>query len=324
MSLNPKVTIVIPIYNGSNYMKEAIDSALNQTYTNIEVLVINDGSNDSGKTDNIARSYGNKIKYYLKENGGASSALNLGIKNMSGDYFSWLSHDDVYDIKKIEKQINYLQEINDDSVILYSDYEIIDLNSQTIGRQKIKPIEEKRIIISLLKKRNIHGCTLLIPKKSFCDVGLFNEDLKTTSDYDMWFRLIQARYKFHYIPGYLVKSRQHNGQSSHTLKDIHFLEKNRLIIDTMNLFSNESIFLSYKYKKLACLRLAMGFKRECLNEAADYVNKLAQEDLNEINFMENLMCNCYLIWTQKFLNPSLKRFLKIYNRLKIRLNYGRS
>ena len=64
---NPLVSIVIPVYNGSNYMQEAIDSALAQTYENIEVIVVNDGSTDN--TDEIARSYGDKIKYFVKENG---------------------------------------------------------------------------------------------------------------------------------------------------------------------------------------------------------------------------------------------------------------
>ena len=83
---NPKVVVIMPVYNGSNYMREAIDSALNQTYKNVEVVVINDGSTDGGKTDAIAKSYGDKIKYFVKENGGVSSALNFGIKYIQDNY----------------------------------------------------------------------------------------------------------------------------------------------------------------------------------------------------------------------------------------------
>ena len=103
-AFNSLVSIVIPVYNGSNYLKEAIDSALAQTYSNIEVLVINDGSDDNNATHNIALSYGDKIKYYKKENGGVSSALNLGLTMMRGDYFSWLSHDDIYVEKKLRNK----------------------------------------------------------------------------------------------------------------------------------------------------------------------------------------------------------------------------
>ena len=97
----PLVSIIIPVYNGADYVAEAIDSALNQTYKNIEIIVVNDGSNDNGKTEKIVLSYGEKIRYFSKENGGVSSALNIGIANMKGEYFSWLSHDDMYLPSKI-------------------------------------------------------------------------------------------------------------------------------------------------------------------------------------------------------------------------------
>ena len=90
---NPKVSIIIPCYNGEKYLKNAIDSALSQSYENIEVIVVNDGSEDD--TEKIALEYGKKIRYFKKKNGGVSSALNLGIKEMEGEYFSWLSHDEL-------------------------------------------------------------------------------------------------------------------------------------------------------------------------------------------------------------------------------------
>ena len=83
--MRPKVSIVIPVFNGENYLHEAIDSALAQTYKNCEIIVVNDGSTDN--TEAIAKSYGNKIRYFRKENGGGSSALNLGIDNMEGEDF---------------------------------------------------------------------------------------------------------------------------------------------------------------------------------------------------------------------------------------------
>ena len=108
----PIVSIVIPAYNASNYLAKAIDSALAQTYPNVEIIVVNDGSKDDGATERIALSYGKKIRYLYKKNGGSSSALNLGIANMTGEWFSWLSHDDLYEPNKLEKQIAYIQKLD--------------------------------------------------------------------------------------------------------------------------------------------------------------------------------------------------------------------
>ena len=116
---NPLVSIIIPVYNGSNFLREAIFSALAQTYPNIEVIVINDGSNDNNKTDAIARSFGETIRYFYQENKGVASALNLGISQMRGDYFSWLSHDDIYLPEKIATQIKFLTSQLNKQIILY-------------------------------------------------------------------------------------------------------------------------------------------------------------------------------------------------------------
>src|SRR5688500_7147825 len=119
----PKVSIIIPVYNGANYLHEAIKSALAQTYQNLEVIVINDGSTDMGATEKIAQSFGDKIRYFHKENGGVASALNFGIQKMTGSYFSWLSHDDLYEKTKIEDQVHM-------AVSLQSDDNIIACNAR--------------------------------------------------------------------------------------------------------------------------------------------------------------------------------------------------
>ena len=79
---HPKISIVIPVYNGADFVAEAIDSALNQTYDNVEIIVVNDGSKDN--TEEVVKRYGDKVRYFAKPNGGVSSALNLGIAEMTG------------------------------------------------------------------------------------------------------------------------------------------------------------------------------------------------------------------------------------------------
>ena len=190
---NPLVTIIIPVYNGSNYVSEAIDSALAQTYKNIEIIVVNDGSNDNGKTEEIALSYGDKIRYFKKKNGGVSSALNLGIEKMEGEYFSWLSHDDKYEPQKIEKEIAVLSVLeNKETVVLCSD-RAIDKNSEIIPKRKEKVQFKNGDIISwneafkgLFNYGSYNGCALLIHKHVFETVGKFEEKFRYIQDLYMW------------------------------------------------------------------------------------------------------------------------------------------
>jgi glycosyltransferase involved in cell wall biosynthesis len=152
---SPLVSIVIPVYNGANYLREAIDSALMQTYGNIEIIVVNDGSTDGGQTEAIARSYGSEIHYLHKENGGVASALNLGIQHMQGQFFSWLSHDDVYYPQKIESQVRSLPE-GKEPVILFSDYELINDHSVFLREIHYRADKNKALIYSLLVGTHIN------------------------------------------------------------------------------------------------------------------------------------------------------------------------
>lgn len=199
-------------------MREAIDSALAQTYKNLEILVINDGSPDGGATDKIAKSYGDKIRYIAKENGGVSTVLNLALKEMKGEYFSWLSHDDVYYPEKIEEEINYLIE-NDligKKVILYSDYDLIDANGKLISKaiKDHKMLEEKPEYALL--RGTVNGITLLIPKIAFDECGNFDETLRCAQDYELWYRMMKKKYEYIHIPKILAQSRFHNKQVSNT------------------------------------------------------------------------------------------------------------
>lgn len=209
---NLKVSIIIPVYNGENYIKQAIDSALNQTYNNIEVIVVNDGSSDN--TDQICKSYGKKIKYIKKENGGVSSALNVGIKNMTGDYFSWLSHDDLYFPEKIEKQINYLKKIKKTNVILFSDYWCMGKNEKLFLNPTIidnKMVKEKPLYALL--RACVNGITMLIPKEAFTKCGYFDESLRCTQDYNLWWKMIK-KYDFIHMPELITKTRIHKNQDT--------------------------------------------------------------------------------------------------------------
>lgn len=208
----PKVSVVIPVYNGANYLRLAIESALAQTYGNIEIIVVNDGSTDDGATDRIAKSYGERIRYCRKPNGGVATALNRGLAEMTGDYFSWLSHDDEYYPLKIRRQVDRM--LNEPPrTVLYSDYDVIDENSNVLRTERIRHVSPDRFRLMLMISYPLHGCTALIPRRCLEEVGLFDERLRTTQDYDMWFRMAE-RCRFVHMPEILIRSRVHPEQGT--------------------------------------------------------------------------------------------------------------
>lgn len=235
MNYKPLVSIVIPVYNGSNYMAEAIDSALSQTYDKIEVIVVNDGSKDDGKSDEIAKSYGDKIRYFPKENGGSSSALNCGINNMQGQWFSWLSHDDLYYKDKVRDQVEYLNKLLDSGIaeedlwehMLFTATDFINGEGKLIKKSKfdaektlsdkIASFEGNEYLICEPTKYNFYGCGCLINKKAFDKVGGFDEKLRLINDLDMWYRLYAGGFKLHYMPEPLTIGRIHKGQISRSI-----------------------------------------------------------------------------------------------------------
>jgi glycosyltransferase involved in cell wall biosynthesis len=272
---NPQVSIVIPVYNGKDYLKQAIDSALEQTYQNTEILVINDGSTDNGETDRIAKSYGSKIRYFHKENGGVASALNLAIRKMQGDYFSWLSHDDLYTKDKVEKEMSAVARVDKKNIIIYSDYSVFTDDLENASPVKLSGVPPEKFRYWITVENRLHGCTLLIPKEAFNNAGLFNESLKTTQDYDLWFRMAKE-YDFLHISDVLVHARQHINQGSYQMAGLALAECNQLLSNFVKDLSHEEILcgsgksLSESYTDLASSMFNRGF-----NEAGAFIETYA-------------------------------------------------
>lgn len=219
--MQPKVSIVIPVYNGANYMREAIDSALNQTYENCEVIVVNDGSTD--ETEQIALSYGDRIRYFAKENGGVSSALNIGIENMEGEYFQYLPHDDILHSRKIEKNIKAILESGDEMSIVWSGWNYNYTDGRGLKKFYMPYEYADKVTYSVfpLLFSVLNTVTVLLNKRYFDKVGRFKEELYTSQDYDMWFRTFIDQ-KTIYLDEELVNYRSHEKQG--TKADPEFIQ----------------------------------------------------------------------------------------------------
>lgn len=306
---NPKVTILIPVYNGSNFIKQAIQSAINQTYKNIEILVINDGSTDNGKTEKVIKEFGDKVKYIKKENGGVASALNLGIKEATGEYIAWLSHDDIYLPNKIEKEIKALEKLEDKNTIIFSNFELIDENGITFSTTNFtKNIRKEKFCQGIypVLKGAVNGCSILIPKICFEDAGYFKEELKTTNDYEMWIRLF-SKYPSYFIEDAIIKYRIHPNQDTNK-NPVYISECNELWKNIINSLSENTvknwgfdIFNVY-------MTLYIQMKNSKFNEAAKLAYEKAKSIYEKIIPKVSIAMPCYN--SSKYLGKAIESILE--------------
>ena len=262
---NPKVSIIIPVYNGSNYMREAIDSALAQTYENCEIIVVNDGSTDN--TEEIALSYGDKIRYFSKENGGVSSALNVGIEHMTGEYFQFLPHDDMIHPQKIEKNIRAIIESGNPMSIVWSGWNqnFSDINQKIKYEFPFRYNNKEQVtngIIPLLFNILI-SVTVVLHKDYFKKVGKFELDLFTSQDYDMWYKTFSNQ-KTIYLDEELVDYRFHSAQGTQADPefDKNCEELSKRMVDKLTLAEKEVLFGSEYMFNYVMLDFYMNVKWE--------------------------------------------------------------
>jgi glycosyltransferase involved in cell wall biosynthesis len=209
----PKVSVIIPVFNGTNYLREAINSVLSQSYKNYEIIVVDDGSTD--ETWAVIQSYSPSLRGIHKENGGVASALNCGIQQAKGTYIAWLSHDDLWLPEKLEKQVAFL-EANPQFKACYTDYFVIDAKGnilQEVETPWYPCVQSMRVLFG---RMYIGGCTMMVDRACFDRVGLFNENLRTTQDVEMWFRILRC-YEIGRLAEKLTQERTFPGQGSRTV-----------------------------------------------------------------------------------------------------------
>ena len=214
----PRVSIVMPVYNGARFLPAAVRSALAQTYANIEIILVNDGSTDGGRTHALCAGYAeahpDKVVYIRQENTGVAGALNAGIAAMTGDFFSWLSHDDGYLRRKVERQVEFHRVLGDPDAVVFSDFNLIGESGELI--QEVKLARDKPRVTGLwpVLFECINGCTLLIPADVIRAAGPFDVRYRYVQDYRLWWSMIRD-HGFHHMPETLVNQRVHSAQETH-------------------------------------------------------------------------------------------------------------
>jgi len=199
---NPTVSAVITTFDRASMVVEAVESVLSQTYRNIEVIVVDDGSTDG--TDLALSRFGDRIRYFRQENSGPSAARNRGIELASGEFVAFLDSDDLWTPEKIGRQVNFMLE-NPDFPLCYTD-EIWIRNGRRVNQGKRHRKYGGWIFPHVLPLCIISPSSAMARKKLFDIVGPFDETLPACEDYDMWIR-VACRYPIGYIPEPLVIKR---------------------------------------------------------------------------------------------------------------------
>lgn len=209
----PKVSIIIPTYNRSHFILDAIDSVLNQTFQDFEIIVIDDGSTEN--TKEILSKYGSII-YAYQENRGRAEARNAGIRQAKGEYIAFLDDDDIWLPQKLEKQVAFLNS-KPDIGLVHTFSEVIDgkgyfLAKETRIRHKLY---KKAIRIGYTYEGMSELCimflsTVMLRKNCFDKVGSFDSNMPAFEDWDFYLRLA-LRYRIGTIPEVLVRYRLHAG-----------------------------------------------------------------------------------------------------------------
>ncbi|MBD2501189.1 glycosyltransferase family 2 protein [Anabaena azotica] len=207
----PKVSVVIPSYNAMKYLPATVESVLQQTFTDFEVLIINDGSSDNilEWTTQITDP---RVRVISQENKGLSGARNTGINNSSGEYIAFIDADDLWLPSKLEKQVKCLDN-NPQAGLVYTWTAWTDETGKPTGVIVASDVEGYVWEQMVVNDKISNGSSAMVRRICFDKVGLFDTELTSSEDRDMWIRLA-AHYHFAVVKEPLTLYRRHSQSMS--------------------------------------------------------------------------------------------------------------
>jgi len=245
------VSVIIPVYNSEKFLKESIESVLSQTYHDIEIITINDGSTDD--SIKILNQYSDKIILIDQKNCGLAEAVNAGLRKMSGKWMKWLSPDDILYPNAIEILVKEAKKLPENTII-YSNWEMINEKGKKMRdfyESNYNNLDNFDFNVKLLDAQQINVNTVLIHTSLF-NQGCIMRPLDDTAaiDYDFFLRsAILYDIKFHLVEKNLLKYRIHKNQTSHKhiLKSLQYLEKiKKDILSELDEKTQDKYYLSLK------------------------------------------------------------------------------
>jgi glycosyltransferase involved in cell wall biosynthesis len=215
--LAPKdiISVVIPVYNGEKYLAEALESVLSQTYTNYEIIAVDDGSTD-GSAAVLAR-YAEKVSVIRQENRDVSAARNAGIRAAKGKFIAFLDQDDWWLPDKLSVQLQAFSTYPEADVVFTNLVKFNNAGGQRMARDKHRlclRLRDNNVFRLLAVKNLLMPSAVMSRKSSLVRAGLFDESFKTCGDYQLWLRMAGRGMRFRYIPAPLTMYRQHTGNTA--------------------------------------------------------------------------------------------------------------
>jgi|GEM_PF-282383 glycosyltransferase involved in cell wall biosynthesis len=258
----PLVSVIIPCFNAERWIAEAIDSCLQQTYKNIEIIVVDDGSTDNSLA--IIQSYGNKIIWQCLPHKGGNYARNAGFALSTGKYIQYLDADDYILPEKIEMQVNFL-EANEDIDVVYGDWRCqhhLPNNTNYLGKIEISGVQVD-ILESLLADWWVALAALLYKRTVVEKTGGWDETLKAAQDRDFFLSVAMNHAKVAYQSGCHSIYRRYGETTVSTLSKTRWIDSHYLVMDKIERKLSSLNQLSAKYR-YALARCYFSIAREAL------------------------------------------------------------
>ena len=215
---SPAVSVIVPAYNCSGYISTALDSVLGQTFREFEVIVVNDGSEDTEELERVLRFYQDRIVYFRQDNRGPSAARNLGIRHASGEYLAFLDSDDSWMPEYLARQIGFFEQKPAPDLV-YADLLLVG-DAPAAGRTFMQecpssgPATFEDVLVGTCQ---IPTSGTVVRRHAVIEAGLFDEDLHRSEDYDLWLRIAYRGGRIAYHRTVLGRRRvRHNSLASQT------------------------------------------------------------------------------------------------------------
>jgi glycosyltransferase involved in cell wall biosynthesis len=220
---SPRVSVIIPSYNHAHYVKEAIQSVLEQNYDDYEIIVIDDGSRDN--TRETVACFGEKVRYIWQENKGLPGARNTGIKAAKGEFIALLDSDDTWLPGFLSATVARL-EAEPHLGAVHTGFYFVDEQGARLPQMSVETVPDDQMYDRLLDGEFFVPAAVVTRRECFDRVGLFDEAFRGSEDWDIWLR-VARQYRFAGIPTPLVNYRMHGSNMS---KDPEYMLRYQLIV----------------------------------------------------------------------------------------------